>query len=297
MSSATEQYIPDPSQVKITGSGFASWRFSEGKIVKGRVADGSLESTPMLVGRIVRIGIHEGVTDDQYHKPYMQLEADMETASGPVSVHCGLLDEKDQTIRPSMAAIGLGWGLTQITGEDLVAITSAQGEPWTDDRGRAMSGSTYVNFARLDPTTFVGTPIRKPKADRNAPRTTTREKWDELEPAIREHPLFGPRPARAANDDYGGKEAIVTEDEPSQTGRQAYEKVVNSKGWPDLLHAEAGHLELINKAGKTSYKALSEVPDATLAAMAEGAAKAKGVPKPLEPFVNAVLDTEVDVFA
>ena len=198
----TPQAPPSEEEV-VVASGGRSWRFSKGAIVTGRSDDGSLQERKRIVGNIVRVGIHEGRTNDQYAKPYKQVECDVQTSNGLIYVKAGLLDGETFELRPSQAALTFGWGLLQFPDPNKVAmITTSQGEAWTDDKGRPREASTYVNWAIVG-TDNVARPIYRPKTDPKAPKTSSVEKWQALEDQLRKHPLFADRPAGHEDEDAG----------------------------------------------------------------------------------------------
>ena len=129
----------------MVASGGTSWRFSKGQIVTGREADGTLQTRPKIVGRILRVGIHKGKTNDQWEKPYEQLEADIETSKGIVYLKASLIDD-EFNFKVNRAAVDFAWGLTQVTDSDtIVVIQAAQGETWVAQdgpkRGQTMAAS------------------------------------------------------------------------------------------------------------------------------------------------------------
>ncbi|AIE83513.1 hypothetical protein [Fimbriimonas ginsengisoli] len=226
----TRPALPNESDVKVASGGKA-WRFSKGRIISGREEDGTLVERTSIIGRIQRVGIHEGVTTDQYKKPYRQVEADIETNDGVIHVHAGLLDNETFELRPTQAALTFGWILTQVKSSDeIVRITTAKGEPWTDDKGRAREASTYVNLALVG-ADMIARPVYRPKTNPNAPKVSSVDKWRAIEAELRgdpiegvaAHPLWAERPAR---EDDGASDASLP---PSL---QTLFAVCNKKGWP-----------------------------------------------------------------
>lgn len=212
-----EIYIPGDDEVTVETGGPKSYRFAKGQIVTGRSEDGNLVVREKIIGVVVRIGIHEGRTNDQYKKPYKQVEAEIRTRAGTVGLHVGLLDENYE-LRPTQAALTFGWCLTQVAQSGVFVFTAAAGEAWVTQDGKAREASTYANIAVIDDKN-VAKAIYRPKADRNAPKRSAIEKWAEIEAQLRAHPLFAARPAKE------GKDSGV-----SHLGELS--KECETKGWP-----------------------------------------------------------------
>ena len=210
MSTATEAQIegeieiPGDDEVK-TQSGGKAWRFSKGRIVRGREEDGSFETRESITGIIVRKGFYRGTVEiatqhGKVQKPIYKVEADIKVKGGEiVHVGCDLLDD-DFNVRPTMAAIKFAWGLTQFGARDVIRIEASKGESWIDPKtGKTRDGSTYVNWFRVE----NGNAIlhKQPARAKNAPSQSTSEKWAEmrLEELLRADPLYKEREKRESN--------------------------------------------------------------------------------------------------
>lgn len=181
-----ENYIPSASEVQTPTGGKSAWRFSEGQIVTGRESDGTLRSTPSIVGRLRRIGIHSGVTRDTPPIPYIQLEAEFEQADGLCRVKAGVTDQKGN-LQPSTPALNLAEGLLELALNELAIVTAAK----STKLNRFNKPTTYANLYHCDPTTLKGTQVRRRPIDKNK---TMEDKWLELEAEIRLHPAYKERP-------------------------------------------------------------------------------------------------------
>lgn len=250
-------YIPDDNEVVGGGTG-KSWRFSKGKIVSGREKDGTLVDRPHIRGTLLRVGIHEGVTNDQYAKPYKQVEADIETRDGVIYVKAGLLDGETFELRPSRSSIDFAWGLMQLVEGDVFQITTAKGEDWEDDKGRNREGSTYVNFAKLiptqkdDKTIYKEERLYRPKVDKDAPKVPMVDQWGALEPQVQSHPLFADRPASHSDDDDGN----------ATTHLSALVKECAAKAWPSPEQAPGEWLAIVAALlGQQPKSSIAQVSD------------------------------------
>lgn len=242
--------LPSASEVESV-SGGKSHRFSEGRIVTGRDKDGTLKVIDAIVGRIVRVGIHEAVTRDEHKRPIMQVEADIETEDGLIYVKAGLLDQEEFRLRPSTSAIHFAWGLTLFSPEDIVQIKASQGVEWQDERGRERKPSTYVNWAKVvqEEGKWLAKPVYRPKPVKDAPKKSQVEKWQELEPQLRALPHFAPRPAGRDDDE-----------EPTHFSE--LEKELKGFSWVTPTEAPTEWLQLVaNYFGHSPKQALSQYDD------------------------------------
>jgi len=282
----TKPRIADDSEIKESGG--MTWRFSLGKIVRGR-GDGAdvkwAEERKAITGQLRRVGIHRGESNDQYKKQYEQVECDIETAQGLVYVKAGLLsDEPPYELKVSRSVLDFAWGLTQFTSPDeTLRITAAQGEAWVNENGKTMSPSTYVNFARVSPEPdkdgkYSVTPLIRPKADRNAPKVPMNDQWLELRKQIEAHPLFAERPNKRDDSDSG----------PTHFSELCRE--CSEKGWPTPEEAAVEWLETLPKLLTGHIGAIAALTDYSedewgevRLALQERAKKSSDMPKFLEP--------------
>lgn len=218
-----EYVIPEAEEVETVG-GSSSYRFSKGRIVTGREEDGSLSILPKIVGIVTRVGVYEGTTNDQYKKPYRQLECDIMTARGEIFLKAGLLDENFQP-KATQAALSFAWLLNQpvVRERKVIQITAAQGEAWTNEFGQAREASTYANlFEVKDGKAY---PLYRPKADPAAPKVPSEQKMEVLLAELRDHPLWAPRPEGREHDaDQGGGGRL--------THLSEFCRECGEKGWP-----------------------------------------------------------------
>lgn len=250
---APETYIPGEDEVESSGGN--SWRLAKGKFVKGPKE--ALEEKPVqkIVGIPERFGIHYGETNDQYHRKYVQVEIEFKTRDGVCSVHASLWDSEREEFRPSGSAVSLGRAIVNMAKDPGKAyqLTVSKGDDWTDEKtGKLREGSTYVNLAVVvmrEGKPFAE-PIRSPKREANAPRTSYTEQWAEIEPIIKASSLYKER------DGNGTSKA------PTHFSEFCGECA--AKGWPTPEQAPNEWLAILAKLVKGEPG-----PRATLAAWTE----------------------------
>jgi len=82
-----------------------AWRIADGQIIRGRGRGGE-EQVPMISGTLLRVGVHEGATDDG--EKYKQVECDLETVDGRESVKAAIgLNPTSSNVTPFMFLQGL----------------------------------------------------------------------------------------------------------------------------------------------------------------------------------------------
>ena len=206
--------IPDESEVKAS-TGRASWRIANGKICKGSEEEGTLDTREKIVGRLRRVGIHDGsFTRDNKTKRVYQLEADIETAKGMERVKASLCNLKGEDA-PSGVAVGLLWGLLQFAKDELLVITASQGTK----KNEFGSYSTFVNMFRLPEGKTEGVAIdRRPRNEGE----NFADVQNDLLKKIKQHPAFADRPASDSDDDEGN----------ATTHLSALGKECAERGWP-----------------------------------------------------------------
>lgn len=243
-----------PSRSEITRSeGSRSWRFANGKICRGR--EGDLETRPDLYGRLRRVGIHSGTVRDT-GRPYMQIECDIEEEDGQlVHAHVGILDD-DGNVRSSVAANGLAWGLLQFAPGELMMIEAELSAPYTNPKGKTTQ-STYVNVLRVtrgEDGKVRAVKVLPPRADKNGPRRTTLDRWNELEPQIRAHPAYAERPSREEDDLSADPEDVHLRELGQDCARL---------GWPSPQQAPGEWLAMLGAAfGEAPRPTLQSYDDA-----------------------------------
>lgn len=254
MNENQEYVIPGADEVETVGGGSSSFRFSKGRIVSGREEDGSLVIVPKLVGIVTRIGVYEGTTNDQYKKPYRQLECDYQTRDGEVYIKAGLLDENFQP-KATQAALSFAWVLNHelVREKKVIQLTAAQGEAWTNEMGQAREASTYANLFEVKEGKAY--PVYRPKADPNAPKVDSWAKMEALLAELTTHPLWAPRPEGREHDaDHGGRLTHLSE----------MIRECGERGWPapdqcpeDWLAIVAASLKLQDGSYKYKWPVLS----------------------------------------
>lgn len=273
----------DPSEMPDsvpTGSTSSAWRIADGSFVRGR--EGNTEKKNAILGRLTRVGIHEGTIDDG--SPYAKLECDLETRDGVVSVGATL--KAPTSGKPSWTAcINLAQILAEIKpGEWLQLEARAGSKP--NKFGRL---TTYVNGFRVNPVTKAPTPMRFERT--SAPsEADLRAVLDRLLDQIRKHPAFAPRPARPGSDEEW------EQNNPYNKPIYDFAAKIVEKGWPSLDAAEPGYLKIACATGKAEYSALSEVPDAVWEELVKAADKVSKLPAALVPYAKAP-EEEYDPFA
>lgn len=262
-----EPPIPDASEIRTRGP--RGWRLANGQIVRGREEDNNLETTEKLVGFVIRVGVHEGVTSDG--ERYRKVECDIRTRSGIEHVGCNT--------NAKTASITFALGLLQIGKDDLIALQAGQ----SSKKNRYGSYSTYANWYKVNPTTLGSTEIKGEKSDE-----PMEERLENLLTQLRSHPLY--------------KEREPREEEEGLTHRGEFLKEIDAKGWPNFVDHPAPWLTMFNAALGKKFTSLNDVPDDDWGAVrqvlqdkVEVPSKLKGL-KPPEPKAK-LSEPEDDPFA
>lgn len=244
MSNQTTEYIPDESEVTAS-SGRQSWRIANGKICKGSEDEGTLVTREKIVGRLRRVGIHEGeFTRDGKTKRVYQVEADIETAHGMERLKASLCDQKGKDA-PSGVAVGLLWGLLQIGKDELMIVIASQGSK----KNEFNSYPTFVNVFTLPAGAKQGVPIEKRKRIDGEDFADVQQG---LIDQIRSHPAYAERPAHETDDEQGN----------ATTHLSALCKECEAKGWPTPEQAPAEWLAMMAAAmGGNPKASIKEIPD------------------------------------
>lgn len=258
---------PIPESVN-TSQGARAWRIAKGKVCRGREVDGTYEDAPnnQLVGRLVRVGIHEGVLDDG--RPYQKVECDLETAHGVQSVGCSLSSMS--------SSLTFAEGLLDMAKGEIVCVTANQGKK----PNKFGSFTTYANLYHVDPITHKTTPATKPMFDENVGMD---ERLEKALTDLRTHPAYAERPKRDEDE-----HEVAVETTPSEF--VLFCKLVAEKGWPLYGEVPRPYLDMAEKLGGAKYGSEADVPDAVWTKMREGAGKAKDVPKAVAEAKKALDD-------
>lgn len=225
---------PDTLPDKIdTRAGSPAWRIADGRFRRGR--NGQEEERDALLGRLVRVGVHEGVTPDG--QEYAKLECDLERNGETFSVGANLRNAA--TGKPTYTTcIGLAQILLELKPGDLVQLETRLGS----QPNRYGRRSTFVNGYRVDPKTLKPQPIRSER-----PAGDPDEVLAALVAKIRKHPAYAPRHRRADDEVW------------DRDGRSRLDAILRAKGWPDTRQAEAEWLAMISKAARRKFASLGEV--------------------------------------
>lgn len=220
--------IPRPEEVKTT-SGLTNWRIADGKIVKGREADGTLEPAPYgVLGQLVRVGVHHGVLDDG--RTYAKVECELKTADGVQSVGASLTSR--------MAAISLGEGLLAAKKGDLIKVEAHA----SAKLNRYNKKTTYASVYRINPETLATVKISEPVLP---DYDDLDEAIEAMERMLKEHDAYGERPNRR-------------EEEERNANRSAFEQFKDdlkaNNLWPDFDLARPGYLSLVEKLAGSKVK-------------------------------------------
>jgi len=224
--STTEVNAPqilDENEVANPVRGTPVWRFSEGKLARGREQDGTLETREKIVGVLRRISVHSGVGKND-GVPYAQLEIDVETAKeGTIRVKAGLTDRAGD-VKPSVAAITFAEGLLDLAKDEPIMVCANRGTK----PNKFGNYSTYANLYHVDPAT------KRPRETARRPRSDEpmATKWERLEKELQTHPAYADRPKGSSDDG-------------PETHFEALEDELRAKGWPTPTYAPNEWLNLL----------------------------------------------------
>lgn len=258
----THNDIPDTVK---TYSGPSAWRIADGKLRRGREVDGNLEERTQVTGNLLRVGVHEGVTDDG--QTYEKIECDLETANGIVSIGANTSSVT--------SSITFAQGLLECAKGELICIEPNKAKK-ANSRG---TYSTYSNVFHVDRQTLKATQTKRwERTDE-----TSDEQLESLKAQLRKHPAYAPRPNLSS--EASEKDLFWAE--------------VHPKGWPALDPAEKEYCELASKALSRSIESYSQMSDDDWNELRLAASKLNAVPKILKPALDraAAAPVEDDPFA
>ena len=242
-----------------TGSGLKNWRIADGKIRSGREVDGSLEERSQILGRLLRIGTHEGVgTNDG--KPYAYLEAELEANGEHFRVRTSL----ESAVASSMfghALLGTALG-------DIIVIDARKSDTPTP-RG---SFVTFVNVSIYNPETGKAIQIRKADLP-EIPGESSADRIPYILDLLKEHPAWALRPVKDEGEGGSAK----------PTARERFEKFVSGKDWPAVDDMLDAYLTVASDIGGRKYTAIADVPDVVWNQMRAAAEELDEVPEILRP--------------
>lgn len=229
------QEIPSANDVNIPRQGrYAYYRIGTGTIETGSKNKGTLQEIPKLVGRIVRVGLHESTGEWQSKA----LEVELETRDyGPVNLSVELLDPK-KNFKPSLKAVCFADALTKCAAGDIVAIEANLSRK-ANEFGNY---STYVNFHRLE-----GGDWKRIDRDRAPQGQSIPDQFAALLVKLQALPHWGARTQEIDADTHLGHLAAK----------------VKELDWMSIEGNEGKWLRFINEAllGGTKYANLHDIPD------------------------------------
>lgn len=228
MNTQEPQDIPSADDVR--SSTPSAWRIANGLICRGREADGTLESTPRLVGRLVRVGVHDGTTQDG--ETYQKVEADLLTSEGLVSIGCNT--------SAKTSSITFAGAIVQVRPDELICVEAAAAKK----PNRYGSFSTYANLSRVNEKREK-VPIKVGRDE----SVSMDERLEALLEQIRAHPAFAPRPNRDE----------ASSDATRNPERDAFDAECEARDWPDSWGAPDEHLVLANASLGKKLANLSEL--------------------------------------
>jgi len=273
-----EDSIPD--QVSgLGGTGRRFYNIKDGKFICRGQDDEVIDETDKIIGRMERHGLERGTY--RTGRAFYQLEIDIKTKTGPVTVRLDLLNP-DMELKPSVAALNLARGLIAARFEPnaLLALQTWQSDPPKDKPHRRKSN--HISVYRVD-MSGAATRITPPKDD---------GEWSNYEAALPLLPGFSARPKRASGPTHyaGLIEDLLARNWPSLAD--------NPEGWLALLGGFGVAVKSIDEIDEDTWGEvrleLQKVPAGTPAPAALGTAKPKvsglfgNAPAPAkDPFATA----------
>lgn len=243
--------------INVQGGG-KSWRFANGKIVRGpekkenaTLPDGRVvevdsgtypEERTFLNGVLRRVWIYSG--DGKYGKVH-QIEADIETREGMFLIKAKLLNSKGE-LKPTISSVNFAWCLLQFGKDEALRIETRKGEPIVLENGDKGGCPTYVNCYRIEGNNAM--PVYRPRRDKNAPKQTMLDQWAELDPQLRAHPAWKERDVTRDNEDDGADSRIQF---------NTLTKECQERGWPTPLQAPEDWLDVVTAVLKKASRPAS----------------------------------------
>ncbi len=298
MSTETETFIPGESDLEIQ-SGGKSWRFANGKIVRGKeiiktaTIDGDEievntgkypDEMTTVTGRLRRVWVYAGTT--KYGEAH-QLEADIETINGMVFLKSNLLDTNGN-LKLSSSALNFAWCLLQYPKDGLIRLETALGKPVILKNGDQGGCPTYVNAWRIEGPNHKATRIFRPKHEDGEVKVAMNDQWlNELEPEIRKHSAWAEREVKVEDGSHLSELC----------------KECTALGWPTPEQAPVEWLELVAmsfeepkpRAALSSYN--DEDWGSVRLAVQEGQKTAPGMPPQFEAVLERLSPKAEDVKA
>lgn len=227
----------------------------------------------MIVGKLIRVGEHEGVADDGTE--YRQVECDLDIDGETHTVKASIGSGNASNVTPFMFV----QGLLAVDKGDIIAIKPDKSKVAHEKFG---TFTTFCNVGIVGPGGKARA-VSIPKEEFEG--GSSKEKLVDALAKLKKHPAWAARPSR---DDEGFALAAPNE------GYINFRTTVMDKGWPDPTTYEAEYLSIAKKAtGDNNLSSLDDVSQETWTKMIESAKKATKVP----PGLAALATAEYDVFA
>lgn len=239
-----------------------NYRISDGALCKGR--QGEEERAKFLQGRLLRVGIYEGTLDTG--EEYAKLEAEIETATGKVSISAPLKNATSG--KPTYSScISFAEGLLAVSKGEIVKVEAAQGSK----PNRYGKYTTYANVYKLTNTQsgWIATRSQYGWPGQDPTTLDLDAKLDTLVGLIREHDAYGER-------------AVRERVEAGAAPWDVFAAALETHGWPPIGAAQAEYLEIASRIGKVKYTDLADVPTDVFGQMAAVVESGKPMPKAVQ---------------
>ena len=241
-----------------------SWRFANGKIVRGKekteqvVIPSTGETTEVKLGTYPEeIESVTGLLDrlwvaDYHHEKFgriYKLEADIQTRDhGMRRIACKLLDTKGE-VKVSISALNFAWCLLQFKKGDALRIETVLGKPIVKD-GVELGSPTYVNAFTIEGN--KAKPLYRPRRDADAPKQTPLEQWRELEPQLKAHNAWAERDTDGDEGDGGSGAATHLSELCRECDERGWISPQKSPGvWLEIM--QGFHEEAAPRASLSSF--------------------------------------------
>lgn len=252
------------------------WRIADGLLKRGRGREGE-ETLEMIDGRLLRVGVYEGVGEDG--TAYKQVECDLDTEDGIQYVKAAIgLNPQASNLTPFMFV----QGLLAVDKGDWIAIAPERSKTPHEKYG---TYSTFVNVGLVDPATQKARAVKIDKGE--FPGDNSKEKLPHALKRLEGHSAFAERPNRD-DDEAQAPEAPPFELGAPNEGLVNFKTVLADKGWPGFDLAEAEYLVLAQKVGKVQYADGDAVPSEVWDALAKSAKSAKEMPASIKKLVESL---------